>query len=205
MPRLESQEQGNLSRYSLQLLLQMSADVYHFFDISHWTIPKGGLGGWEAPRGFEICRLDCIKHSLLRLCRITAYLWLRGCVWGGNGASGLHPLRLGSILDQEAMESFKDCRPQAGVGQPPMRPWQQICLHPLITTFLWTFPVAWLEVRTCLTATSVQQSSTSSLPPVWTLPVPETITRLSWYWVFLFSASLHRLPNWWIWFDLITE
>lgn len=43
LSRLDSQEQGNLSRYSLQVLLQMSAVVYRFSDVSHWTIPKGGL------------------------------------------------------------------------------------------------------------------------------------------------------------------
>lgn len=38
LPWLESQELDNLDRSSLQLLLQMSADVYYFSDISHWTI-----------------------------------------------------------------------------------------------------------------------------------------------------------------------
>lgn len=50
----------------------------------------------EAPWGFETCGLDCIKHSLLRLSHVFAYLL---CVWGGEGASGIDPLRSGSILD----------------------------------------------------------------------------------------------------------
>lgn len=43
LPWVESREQDNLDRHSPQLLLQMSANVYHFSDISHSTIPKGGL------------------------------------------------------------------------------------------------------------------------------------------------------------------
>lgn len=111
---------------------------WSFCKQQHWL-------GWEAPWGFENCGLDCIKHSLLRLSRVLSYL-LR--VWGDEGASGIDPLRSGSILDHFIgvdHRGFK--RPptilntaQAGVVQPPMRPRQQIILHLLITTFLWTFP-----------------------------------------------------------------
>lgn len=79
---LESQEQDNPSRwYSLLSLLQITANVYHFADISLSAIPKGGA--WSFPKqqkqrqsSEKTAGLDCIKHLLLKLCHNSAYLWL---------------------------------------------------------------------------------------------------------------------------------
>lgn len=58
-------------------------------DISHLAIPKGGLdlflnsssGGAERRCERKTTPgLDCIKHSLLKLCHIFAYLTLWVCV-----------------------------------------------------------------------------------------------------------------------------
>lgn len=88
----ESQEQDNPPRYSLLSLLQMSVNVYHFSDISHLAIPKGGLdlflnssdGGAE-----RLCEsektpgLHCIKHysSSVTSLLISGF----GCVREGDG------------------------------------------------------------------------------------------------------------------------
>lgn len=82
---------------------------------------RGVLGGWEAPRGSEICRLDCIKKkkTTLRLCCITAYLCLGGCVWGGNGASGLHPLHSGSTMTKRPRRLLKTADPVLVSGSHP--------------------------------------------------------------------------------------
>ena len=75
--------------------LQIIADVYHFSDIPHLAVPKGGLDPffskqqrrwcWETLRELEKKKkknvsLDCIKHLKLELCHISAYLWLCVCV-----------------------------------------------------------------------------------------------------------------------------
>ena len=99
--------------------LQIIADVYHFSDIPHLAVPKGGLDPffskqqrrwcWETLRELEKKKkknvsLDCIKHLKLELCHISAYLWLCVCVcvcvrWGGDGDGVTGTVwPLGSIL-----------------------------------------------------------------------------------------------------------
>ena len=94
---VKSQEQDNPSRwYSPLSSLQIIANVYHFSDIPHLAVPKGGSWSFffslttaavvlrDTARVRKKLSLDCIKHFKLELCHISAYLWLCVC-WGGGG------------------------------------------------------------------------------------------------------------------------
>lgn len=141
---VKSQEQDNPSTwYSPLSSLQIIANVYHFSDIPHLAVPKGGLDPffskqqrrwcWETLRELEEKKnvsLDCIKHLKLELSHISAYLWLCVCVlgrwwwwcyWDGL-ASGMHPFTLGGLDPFQTTlmdKSIAGLLPPSGLGPTP--------------------------------------------------------------------------------------